>query len=203
MTPNSALGTALVRGQSLAPSPVTHHAAASAAGGRLRTGGNGWAAPPPLPRGEDALRNSGVSTREGCASSSSKKRTLFLLSIFFFPSGLNPLLERDISISRETGSLCSQGLSQLPLSFYRGSLSSKAEAAVSGGVFGSQGRPRPGALQVPCALRQRVLVSELKPGPPQDLCEPAQPWRAHTGVITKTSHAQKSLITETDSCSLL
>lgn len=82
--------------------------------------GNSQAAPAPPPRGEDALRDSGVSTREGCASSSSKKRTLFPLSIFFFPSGLNPLLERDKSISRETGSLCSQGLSQLPLSFCHG-----------------------------------------------------------------------------------
>lgn len=82
--------------------------------------GNSQAAPPPPPRGEDALRDSGVSTREGCASSSSKKRTLFPLSIFFFPSGLNPLLERDKSISRETGSLRSQGLSQLPLSFCHG-----------------------------------------------------------------------------------
>lgn len=43
----------------------------------------------------------------------------------------------------------------------------------------------------------------LEPGPPQDLCEPAQPWRAHRGVITEIDCAQKYLITETDSCSLL
>lgn len=156
MTPNSSLGTALVRGQSPAPSPRTHHAAASAAGGSLRTRGNGWVAQPPLPRGEDALRDSGVSTREGCAFSSSKKRTLFLLSVFFFPSGLNPLLESDVSISRETGSLRSQGLSRLPLSFHRGSLSSKAEACNQWGV-GLTGPPQVRSIASPgCSQAKSV-----------------------------------------------
>jgi len=117
VTPNTAQGITPVRGQSPVPSPRTCHTAAIAAGGRLRIRGNSQAAPPPLPRGEDALRDLGVSAREGCASSRSKKRTLFPLSIFFFPSGLNPLLERGNSISRETGSLRLQGLSQLPVSF--------------------------------------------------------------------------------------
>lgn len=118
MTPRASQGMGLVQSQSPVPvpSPRTHHAAAFPAGGRLRIRENSQAASPSLPRGEGALRDLRVSTREGCASSSSKKRTLFPLSNFF-PSGLNPLLERDSSISRETGSLCSQGLSQLPLSF--------------------------------------------------------------------------------------
>lgn len=119
MTPRAAQGTGPIQGWSPVPSPRTHHAAAFPAGGRLRIRENSQAASPPLPRGEGALRDLRVSTREGCASSSSKKRTLFPLSNFF-PSGLNPLLERDSSISRETGAQRSQRLSQLPLSFCHG-----------------------------------------------------------------------------------
>lgn len=40
-------------------------------------------------------------------------------------------------------------------------------------------------------------------GATQHLCELARLWRAHTKVITEIDHAQKSLITESDSCSLL
>ena len=84
-----------------------------------------------------------------------------------------------------------------------GPLSSEAEARRHRAAPGSWGHPRPGALRAQDAPRQRVLVSTVEPGQPQGLREPAQPWRAHTGVIMEIDHAQKSLITEIDSSSLL
>lgn len=84
-----------------------------------------------------------------------KKGPCSCSAFFFFPSGLNPLLESDVSISRETSSLRSQGLSRLPLSFHRGSLSSKAEARSQWGV-GLTGPPQvrsiasPGCSQATC-----------------------------------------------------
>lgn len=96
--------------------------------------GGSWAAPAPLPRGEDALRDSGVSAREGCASSNSKKRTSFLLSIFF-PSGLNPLLERDNYLQGNRHSALSGTQPAPPLLLQRGHSAARLKHA---GTMGCQ-----------------------------------------------------------------
>lgn len=82
MTPRDAQVMELIQGQSPVPSPRTHHAAAFPAGDRLRIRENSQAASPPLSRGEGALRDLRVSTREGCASSSSKKGLCSRSAIF-------------------------------------------------------------------------------------------------------------------------
>lgn len=126
-------GITLVRDQRPAPFPRPCHAATITAGDRHRTGGS-WAAPAPLPRGEDALRDSGVSAREGCASSNSKKRTSFLLSIFF-PSGLNPLLERDNYLQGNRHSALSGTQPAPPLLLQRGHSAARLKHA---GTMGCQ-----------------------------------------------------------------
>lgn len=157
------------------------------------------AAPPPLPREEGAFRDSGVSSRKGCASTSSKKRTLFPLSIFFFPSGLNPLLERDNYLQ---GNRLSAHSASSPSPFAVGSFSSKTELY-------RHHETAPG--QENCEhrmLQGNVLVCVMEPGPPWDLLEPAQTQsitfqRPHTRAIREINCVQKSLITQTDLCSLL
>lgn len=90
------------------------------------------------------------------------------------------------------------GTQPAPPPFAVGSLGSEAEA-----LWGIE---LPGPPQV-CSSAStgcsRATGAALCAGATQHLRELAQLWRAHTEVITEIDRAQKSLITETDSCSLL
>lgn len=107
MTLNAAQGINLARGQSPVPSPRT-------------SGGTARLPHHLLPEERMLSETQGSALGKAVPPQALKKGPCSHSAFFFFPSGLNPLLERDKSISRETGSLCSQGLSQLPLSFCHG-----------------------------------------------------------------------------------